>query len=1093
MRMVMNKAFSGTLVELARMRAKSQPESIAYRFISRDGGDDTLTYAQLDEKARAIAAQLILNSATGKRALLLYLPGLDYIAAFFGCLYAGVVAVPAYPPDPQRISRTLPRLLNIIKDSESSVIMSSSFIEAMAKDLFINEEQKELKWLSTDKIQNSLATKWKEPKINKNSLAFLQYTSGSTSDPRGVMLTHENLLCNLQLIEKELPKTKHRQGVAWLPPYHDMGLIGGILQPMQANFPVVLMSPIDFLIEPFVWLKAVAKYKATLSGGPNFAYELCLKRITSEQKKTLDLSSWNIAANGAEPIRHDTMEKFADAFAECGFKKTAFFPCYGLAEATLYVCGSSKAKSWESINVDTKALENGLVKKPLTNQSSRTLVSSGNPLNDQELLIVDKDKKIRLKENMVGEIWYRHPSVAQGYFNQPEKTKETFGAYLANKEGPFLRTGDLGFINKNELYITGRAKDAIIIRGRNLYPQDIEKTVEESHNNIRFGCIAAFAIEVKEQEELAIVCEIKQPELATETLAAIRNAIAMEQGIRVHTIALIEAKSIAKTSSGKIQRHACKEMLKTSTLDLVELWTTDQKEKIKQSIKNTKNTSSNQNKTISPAIKKCVIEVLGLKNVKTIKTDETLVAYGLDSLMRQELIGALENLVKKPLTNLVIDENTSIKSLATALEKFKLETTATKKISKIKKSPEILPQFINFKDFPLYVALKEQLNNLEAFGLKNPFFTEHEGLVLDTTTVNGQKLINFSNYNYIGMAGHPEVSTAAKNAIDLYGTSVSASRLVSGERHLHVNLEKKIAEWIGVDDSIVYVSGHSTNVSTIGHLFEKGDLIVYDSLSHNSIQMGCKLSDAKAIPFPHNDYLSLDYILKKHRNQHNRVLIVIEGVYSMDGDIPDLSKYVEIKKRHQAFLMVDEAHSMGVLGKNGRGLAEYAHVSPCDVDLWMGTLSKSFASCGGYIAGCKELIDYLRYSSPAFVYSVGLSPPNAAASLKAIEILANEPERVEKLKNNSETFLSLCKENKLDTGLSKNSPIIPIIVGNSMKCLMLSERLLESGINVLPIIYPAVEDHLSRLRFFITSCHNENQIKDTVKTLTKEISACASL
>ncbi|MDA0713323.1 MAG: aminotransferase class I/II-fold pyridoxal phosphate-dependent enzyme [bacterium] len=427
------------------------------------------------------------------------------------------------------------------------------------------------------------------------------------------------------------------------------------------------------------------------------------------------------------------------------------------------------------------------------------------------------------------------------------------------------------------------------------------------------------------------------------------------------------------------------------------------------------------------------------------------------------------------------------------LEKHKIKQKSRKKNDKNTNILDIAPQFINFKDFPLYVALKEQLNNLEAFGLKNPFFTEHEGLVLDTTKVHGQTLINFSNYNYIGMAGHPEVSDAAKKAIDLYGTSVSASRLVSGERPLHVSLEKKIADWIGVDDSIVYVSGHSTNVSTIGHLFEKGDLIVYDSLSHNSIQMGCKLSDAKAIPFPHNDYLSLDQILQKHRQQYNRVLIVIEGVYSMDGDIPDLNKYVEIKKRHKAFLMVDEAHSIGVLGRNGRGLAEHADVSPRDVDLWMGTLSKSFASCGGYIAGCKELIDYLRYSSPAFVYSVGLSPPNAAASLKAIEILESEPDRVEKLKNNSAFFLRLCKENKLDTGLSKDSPIIPIIVRNSMKCLMLSERLLKSGINVLPIIYPAVEDHLSRLRFFITSCHHENQIKETVKTLTKEISACASL
>ncbi len=1072
----MSIAVPATLVELAELRAETFLHTAAYTFISRIAEKSCVTFSQLDTRARAIAATLLDIKAKNQRALLLYVPGLDYIEAFFGCLYAGVVAVPAYPPDPTRLSRTLPRLQNIIDDSQAYVIMSTSSIESLAKDMFIQGDKQAIKWLSTDLIPDSRSSSWKTPKIHPKTIAFLQYTSGSTSNPKGVILTHQNLFANLELIEKEVLQGANHIGVSWLPPYHDMGLIGGILHPMFANFPVVLMSPLDFLSQPLLWLKAISEYKATFSGAPNFAYELCVKRITPAQRDILDLSSWSVAANGAEPIRQETMENFSAYFAASGFKKAALFPCYGLAETTLYVCGGNEPGLWSTIAVDAKSLENGVVNS-VNGGPSRTLVGCGRPRYDQEIRIVDKDKKISLRDCCVGEIWLKHPSVAQGYFRQIEKSKETFAAFLSDGSGPFLRTGDLGFLKNGELFITGRQKDLIIIRGRNHYPQDIEKTVEEAHSNIRFGCVAAFSTEQDDHENLVIVAECKNPQHAEETIAAIAKAIVTEHGLNTNNIFLIEAKSIPKTSSGKIQRHACKEMFKNGTLDIV-----SKKSPLEKGGANSQ-------------IEACVVQVLGLAPNTLINPDEPLVSFGLDSLMRQELIGALENLIQHPLTDLAIDEKTTVNSLV----KYLKSNPASANISLTSVSPKtttpsnIPTEYARFDQLPGYLALKAQFENLEMMGIKNPYFTEHEGLVRDTTTVHGHSLINFSNYNYIGMAGHPEVSAAAKDAIDTYGTSVSASRLVSGERPLHVALEKKIAQWIGVEDAIVYVSGHGTNVSTIGHLFEQGDLIVHDSLSHNSILLGCQLSKAKSMPFPHNDWQSLDRILAQHRHQYKRVLIVIEGIYSMDGDIPDLAKYIEIKQRHQAFLMVDEAHSIGVLGKTGRGLAEHAHVSPKDVDLWMGTLSKSFASCGGYIAGCKAVVEYLRYSSPGFVYSVGLSPPNAAASLKSLEILEKEPERVQKLKNNSKLFLSLCKQNQLDMGLSADSPIIPIIIGNSIKALLVSEKLVQSGINVLPIIYPAVEDHLSRLRFFMTSCHSDSQIRHTVEILSKEMKACASL
>ncbi len=400
---------------------------------------------------------------------------------------------------------------------------------------------------------------------------------------------------------------------------------------------------------------------------------------------------------------------------------------------------------------------------------------------------------------------------------------------------------------------------------------------------------------------------------------------------------------------------------------------------------------------------------------------------------------------------------------------------------------DIPPEYYDFSLHPDYCKLLEQIQGMKDMGASNPYFTMHDGLNNDTTIINGQEFINYSSYNYIGLSGDPRVSAFAQEAIAQFGTSVSASRIVSGERPLHRQLETELAKFIGTEDCIVYVGGHSTNVTTIGHLFGKDDLIVHDALIHNSALEGCKLSGARRISFPHNDWKKVDEILRKQRHKYKRVLLVIEGVYSMDGDIPDLPKFIEIKKNHKTFLMVDEAHSIGVLGKNGRGIGEYFGIDPKDVDLWMGTLSKSFASCGGYIAGCKALVEYLKYSAPGFVYSVGMSPPNAAAALAAIDVLNREPERVTCLHQRSKLFLKLAREQGLNTGMSHNTPIVPVILGNSLQCIELSQNLFEQGINVRPIIYPAVPDKEARLRFFITSTHTEEQIHFTVNAIVEKL------
>lgn len=397
-------------------------------------------------------------------------------------------------------------------------------------------------------------------------------------------------------------------------------------------------------------------------------------------------------------------------------------------------------------------------------------------------------------------------------------------------------------------------------------------------------------------------------------------------------------------------------------------------------------------------------------------------------------------------------------------------------------------QHYSFRHHPGYQQIRIINDGAARLGICSPFFKLHEGIAGAVTHIGGREYINYSSYNYLGLSGHEVVASAAKKAIDDYGTSVSASRLVSGERPIHRELEQEIAKAYGVDDAIVYVSGHAANVTTIGHLFGPKDLILHDELIHNSVLQGIALSGAKRLPFAHNDWATLDAILSEQRHQFEQVLVVLEGIYSMDGDYPDLPRFVEIKRRHKVFLMVDEAHSFGVMGNTGLGIREHFALEGGDVDIWMGTLSKALAGCGGYIAGETALVEHLKFLAPGFLYSVGMSPPIAAASLTALKIMLQEPERVTTLQARGQFFLELARAGGIDTGTSTGLAVIPAIIGGSIKTARLSAALFERGINVQPILYPAVPEKSARLRFFISCEHTEEQIRQTVQAVVAEVS-----
>lgn len=400
---------------------------------------------------------------------------------------------------------------------------------------------------------------------------------------------------------------------------------------------------------------------------------------------------------------------------------------------------------------------------------------------------------------------------------------------------------------------------------------------------------------------------------------------------------------------------------------------------------------------------------------------------------------------------------------------------------------DIPEEHCRFDRHPGFVQLRIISEGAHALGIANPFFRSHDGIAGATTRIGGRSFVNFGSYNYLGLSGHPDVAAAAKMAIDQYGTSVSASRMVSGERPVHRELERALADAYGVDDAVVMVSGHATNVTTIGHLFGPRDLVAHDALIHNSTLQGIQLSGAKRMSFPHNDWAALDALLASHRRQFQRVLLVLEGIYSMDGDFPDLPRFVEVKRRHRAFLMVDEAHSFGVMGPGGLGIREHFGLPGSDVDIWMGTLSKSLAGCGGYIAGESALVEHLKCLAPGFLYSVGMAPHLAAASLAALRILRKEPWRVLQLQERGASFLRQARQAGIDTGTCAGLAVIPALAGGSLRAARLSDALFERGINVQPILYPAVPEKAARLRFFLAHEHTEAQVEAAVRALAEEL------
>ncbi|HSK76505.1 MAG TPA: fatty acyl-AMP ligase [Thermoanaerobaculia bacterium] len=534
------------------------PDALAFTFLG-DGEQESgrWTYSRLDQESKALAALLQEHNLAGERVLLLLPSSLELVRALFGCVYAGSTFVVSALPPPRK-EAAFQRLLSIAVDCRPrGVITTAKLKEAFQSGLAGAPGLEGLRWLTDEDV--GAAGEWNPPDLAGDSLAFLQYTSGSTAAPRGVMVSHENLLANVGQIAEGMALKQGDVDVCWLPLHHDMGLVGMLFGNVFASMSCVLMSPLHFIQRPIRWLKAISRYRGHVSGGPNFAYDLCLRKIAIDQCEGIDLSSWRVAFNGAEPVRAATLERFAEKFAVLGLRPQALYPCYGLAEATLFVVGKTSDRAVVR-TYDAAALKEDRVAPAPAGEGARALVSCGRP-RGQEAVIADLETARRCPPGRIGEIWVAGPNVCQGYWELPQESARTFGARLAGEPeaGPFLRTGDLGFFDGGDLFVTGRYKDLIIIAGSNHYPQDIEQTVEDGTPSVRSGCCVAISVDVDgEEERLVVLAEVPRGEVLDESARSIRRLVAAEHDLRVHDVVLVRPGGIPKTTSGKNQRHACK-------------------------------------------------------------------------------------------------------------------------------------------------------------------------------------------------------------------------------------------------------------------------------------------------------------------------------------------------------------------------------------------------------------------------------------------------------------------------------------------------------------------------------------------------------
>lgn len=1054
----------------------------------------TMTYKELYMQAAKMARRY-KNEGVKKGDLILIqsaTPLYTYMG-YWGALLLG--ATPAlYPINPD-VKKHIPAIAALCKEFGIGYIfadktMAPAFQGTMEQKVFVPEDY--------EKADESVSIDYLEftgDGLNEEDTAMLQFSSGSTGNPKGVLLTHKNIVANALSTAERIELEHGDYAFNWLPLSHDFAMLAMHMIPIVFGCNQLCMMPNTFLRKPMIWAKTVSECRANFSPMPTFAMNLIAKSFNEDDYEGLDLSSMKAVICAGEGVSVASCDMFYKTLAPYGFKENAVVPAYGLAEATVTVTLCDPHGGKISCHVASDAAVGDKVLGDEKRDGARLIIGCGMPISCNEVLICDDEGK-ELSEGFVGNIMVRGENVTKGYYKNPEATADILGT------SNILNTGDIGFIYKGQLFISGRRKEMIIINGRNYFSSDIEATVKSKTEGLMGKTVAAFQVHdcISDTEKLYIAVEGKENDnLAKEIKGAVVSAL------HIPCERVVFDAELPKTASGKVRYY----MLTKKFEAELEQKKMEKKGDASEIIKN--RTDAKEKMAGKDSISRIVYNALSKVTAYPVpslnSTDKLQFDLGIDSIMMGEIVAELTNIFSfdddqvQHVVEAASAEDATIEDLVKAVE-----NSGAKAVNTI---PESLVDETSYRqadesadsdandglqsevvtetcvtDFDEYKAIHNRLMNLPV----NPYYKVNYGVPKDVIKTDEGEKINYSTYNYVGLNGNERVKKAAQEAVARYGTSVSGSRMISGEIDLHRELENTITEYLGTEDTIVYIGGYTTNVSAISTVVSSQDLILHDSLSHNSLITGCILSGAKRMSFKHNDMKSLEDSLKRVRKYYRRVLIVAEGIYSMDGDICDLPKLVELKKKYGCLLMIDEAHSLGTIGDCGRGVGSYYNIDRKDVDMWMGTMSKSLASCGGYISGSKEIVELLKYTSDGFMFSVGISPANAAAALEAIRILKETPELVSKLKHNSDFFLNAMKEKGLDTGLAQGTAVVPCIIGDSNKCMVLSQKMYKEGINVMPIVYPAVSEEEARLRFFISSEHTEEEMQRTVDVLARLLS-----
>jgi 7-keto-8-aminopelargonate synthetase-like enzyme/acyl-CoA synthetase (AMP-forming)/AMP-acid ligase II/ribosomal protein S18 acetylase RimI-like enzyme/acyl carrier protein len=1135
------------------------PGQVAFHYIHADGIVEQITRGDLLRRSAAVGNYLRAHAQPQDRICIALPHGPQFLYAFLGTLYARMIAVPCNLPRSRR-NQSLARLQALIEDATPRLVLGT---EASGPLLATEGREsnsdpavaaRDLRQVPVESLFAEPDHEWRESPTDAEAgeVAYLQYTSGSTGRPKGVMVTHGNLIANERAIQSALGHSPETVMVSWLPFFHDMGLICGLLQPIFVGFPGVLLSPQMFMNDPFGWLKACSDFRATTTGAPNFAYDLCVERITDEQVAQLDLRSLQVAYNGSEPVRHETQARFAARFAPVGFRSEAFLPCYGLAEATLIVSGGPWHAPVASIRLDVSGTQVDTREEQdeaTGGKRSPRVVSCGQIAPETVVVVVDPASQTPVANGHTGELWVRGSSVTAGYWNNADETERVFGARLADDTGHrFLRTGDLGLVHAGEVYITGRLKDLLIVRGRNIYPQDLETHLLATLDLKGVNRCAAVGLERDRREGVGIVLEANaemrnlvrssdregSPELDA-IARQIHQQILDEFDVAIDGIAFMRPGRLPRTTSGKLQRSACRAAFDPHNDDLLYLTHPEQ-----------------YLATPVSAVLARIRELL--RKHQELAPDEaaedadnrvSLSQLGMDSLSRTAFLGELENEYSIASSEALNSNDPTLHEIVqwirrTAPSRSQTETPASvpsaapaaasthpghdsvpaphlqvSQAASVAQAPaarsrsldtgddrvlRVDSKVTSMSDFEqreardLFAKTRDfspWLEDYELRGFKRyllPVIEQRGGraLVGGDRYAEQREVILFASADYLGLSHDPRVKLAAARSIMEHGCNVGSVPLIAGSTPVHSRLERELAEWLGTESCVLFPTGQSANMATIAALCSQKDTVVVDNQVHYSILEGVRLAHARWRTFLHNNPDSLREVLESVRqsNPDRGVLVIVEGVYGIAGDVSNLPELLAVAHTYDARVMIDDAHGIGVLGHAAGGAAQLQGVSS-QVDILMGSLSKALGSFGGFVAARKDVVDYLRFFAKSIAFAVGMPTVNAAASLEALSIIREEPQRVRELLTKSAHFRQALVDMGFTEAGQSESTIMSLVVGDEKRLRDLTRLLFEQGVWVEGLPFPAVPRGQERIRFRVRVQHTFQDLEEAAQAVRR--------